>query len=164
MLNLTDKQIAEYFKRSYMAVDGLWFVKLEELHGFDTALNLDDLVWQIMPKIQARKLKSLLPLKDGMEGLREGYTTKLSLDGYEFQTQPTDTGFDVCVTRCPWHDIIVNAGRKHLAEKISPRICTADATGWAKEFGKDIAFSLTDGICRGNTSCRLCFHRNSNFS
>jgi hypothetical protein len=157
MFKLTDRQIAEYFKRSYMAVDGLWFVKLEERLGFDTALDLDDIVWQIMPKIQSRKLKSLIPLKDGLDGLHEGFTTKLNLEGYEFQTQKTEPGFEVHVTRCPWYDIIVNAGRRHLAEKISTRICTADATGWAKEFGKDITFEHSGQICKGNDCCRLCF-------
>jgi len=54
MLKLTDKQIVEYFKRSYTAVDGLWFMKVEEIYGFDTALDIDEEVWKVMPKIQAR--------------------------------------------------------------------------------------------------------------
>ena len=86
MLELTDKQIAEYFKRSYTAVDGLWFMKVEERYGFDTALDIDNDVWQVMPKIQARKLKTLGGLEDGWESLQKCITTKLTLDGFEFKT------------------------------------------------------------------------------
>ena len=44
MKELTDKQIAAYFHRSYTAADGLWFMKVEEKCGFDTALEIDDQV------------------------------------------------------------------------------------------------------------------------
>jgi hypothetical protein len=54
MLKLTDRQIADYFHRSYTAVDGLWFMKVEAACGFDTALDIDTGVWKVMPKIQAR--------------------------------------------------------------------------------------------------------------
>ncbi len=59
MFELNDKQIAEFFRRSYTAVDGLWFVKAEETCGFDAALDLDDEVWKIFPKVQARMLKDM---------------------------------------------------------------------------------------------------------
>ena len=54
MAGLTNKDRAEYYNRSYKAVDGLWFVKAEEQFDFDTALELDKEVWKVMPKIQAR--------------------------------------------------------------------------------------------------------------
>ena len=52
MVKLSSKQVADYFNRSYKAVDGLWFLKVEEKYGFDTALELDNEVWKILPKIQ----------------------------------------------------------------------------------------------------------------
>jgi len=68
MKELTYKQIAAYFHRSYAAADGLWFMKVEEKCGFETALEIDDQVWKVLPKIQARMLKSMLLLDEGMEG------------------------------------------------------------------------------------------------
>ena len=59
MLNLTDEKIIEYFKKSYTAADGLWFMKTEEKYDFDTALELDAKVWEVMPIIQALMLKPL---------------------------------------------------------------------------------------------------------
>ncbi len=52
MKHLTDQQAAEYFHRSFTAVDGLWFMKVEEKHGFDAALEIDNEVWKVLPKIQ----------------------------------------------------------------------------------------------------------------
>ncbi|NLE90228.1 MAG: hypothetical protein GX602_04765, partial [Dehalococcoidales bacterium] len=58
MEELSDRQISQYLQRSYEAVDGLWFMKVEEKLGFDTALEIDGEVWKVLPKIQARMLKN----------------------------------------------------------------------------------------------------------
>ena len=57
MSHLTEEQKTEYFRRSYTAVDGLWFMKVEERMGFEQALQIDEAVWRILPKIQARALR-----------------------------------------------------------------------------------------------------------
>ena len=77
MTKLDYQQIIEYFRRCYQAVDGLWFMKVEEKSGFDPALDVDHEVWKVMPKIQARMIKSMLKLNNGANALFEGLTTKL---------------------------------------------------------------------------------------
>jgi len=42
MTKLSSQQVADYFNRSYNAVDGLWFMKVEEKYGIDAALDLDN--------------------------------------------------------------------------------------------------------------------------
>ena len=69
MTDLSLQQVADYFNRSYKAVDGLWFMKVEEKYGFDSALELDNEVWKVMPKIQARMIKSFLGLENGSDAL-----------------------------------------------------------------------------------------------
>ena len=159
MLKLTDKQISEYFKRSYTAVDGLWFMKVEEKYGFDTALDIDDDVWKVMPKIQARKLKSMGNLTGGLESLGECITTKLTLDGFEFKIEPSDDAsiLKITLTECPWHNIMIKSGREHLSEKVGTRICNTEYQVWAAEFGDTIKFELDDQICKGNRCCILSF-------
>ena len=159
MLKLTDRQIAEYFKRSYTAVDGLWFMKAEERYGFDTALDIDDEVWKVMPKIQARKLKSMGNLTAGLDGLRECFTTKLTLDGFAFETEQSDDGRSLTITlsECPWHNVMIKSGREHLSEKVGTRICNTEYQVWAAEFGDDIKFELGDQICEGFKCCTLTF-------
>ncbi len=42
MMELSDKDISSYFQRCYTAVDGLWFMKLEEMEGFEETLDVDN--------------------------------------------------------------------------------------------------------------------------
>ncbi|VVB65080.1 L-2-amino-thiazoline-4-carboxylic acid hydrolase [uncultured archaeon] len=156
MKKLTDKQIAAYFHRSYAAADGLWFMKVEEKYGFDTALEIDDQVWKVLPKIQARMLKSMLLLDEGLEGLCEGIETRLALEGFEFEAEKDNDGLKVFIKRCPWHELMVKSGRENLSEKVSSLICREENSVWASEFG-DINFELDEQICRGSKRCMLRF-------
>ena len=159
MLKLTDKQISEYFKRSYTAVDGLWFMKVEDIYGFDPALDIDDEVWKVMPKIQARKLKSIGGSTEGLDGLRQCLTTKLTLDGFAFKAEQSDNdrSLKIILSECPWHNIMIKAGREHLSGPVGSRICTTEYQVWAAEFGDDIKFELGDQICEGQDYCILLF-------
>jgi hypothetical protein len=161
MLELTEKQRETFFHRSYKAVDGLWFMKLEEELGFDMALDIDERVWKIMPKIQARLLFSFSNMEKNIISLRECLTTRLDLEGFEFTVDELKPhkGFQICVTRCPWQDIIHDAGRDHLGATIGTRICTAEYKTWAEEFDKNISFSLGDQLCEGAEKCMLKFTR-----
>ena len=114
MTDLTDEQKTEYFRRSYTAVDGLWFMKVEERLGFDEALRLDEAVWKVLPKIQARALKGMMHLPGGLEGLEQALSARLALEGFEYEIEPRSEGFAVIVKRCPWHDLMIKSGRGEL--------------------------------------------------
>ncbi|MGD1019940.1 MAG: DUF6125 family protein [Verrucomicrobiia bacterium] len=156
---LTDKQAAQYFHRCYTAVDGLWFMKVEEKHGFEAALEADHQVWKVLPKIQARMLKAMLNADRGIDALRECLTTKLALEEFDFETRKTVDGFNILVNRCPWHDQLVKSGREHLANIVGRRICGTEYPVWAAEFG-DIQFVLQQQICEGCGQCVLRFSQN----
>jgi len=93
MAELGCQQISEYFHRCYKAVDGLWFMKIEEKIGFDAALDVDNEVWKVMPKIQAGMIKSMLKLNNGSDALFKGLTTKLELEGFKFKAEKNENGF-----------------------------------------------------------------------
>ena len=163
MIALDDKQMAEFYYRSFMSVDGLWFMKLEDRHGFDEALEIDVQVWKVLPKIQARLLKPLVSGDNPMEAFFQCYTTRLDLDGFQFNAEKTDDsqGFQVVVNSCPWNDMLVNSGRGNLAEKVGSAICNAVQPAWAAEFDKNISFELQRQKCRGSESCLFRFSNNS---
>src|SRR5512137_919721 len=93
MKRLKKKQVEQYLRRSYSAVDGLWFVKLEEKYGFDAALDRDREVWKVMAKIQSRALKAILTGPSGEDpDLREAFSAKLDLDGFQFGTRALKRG------------------------------------------------------------------------
>ena len=164
MIELSDKQKSEFFHRCFTAVDGLWFMKIEEAYGFDTALDIDDAVWKVMPKIQSRVLKQLCSQESGIEALQECWTTKQHLEGFTFDAELDDdgAGFTVRVRQCPWHETMIRSGREQLSGHIGNRICHTECAGWAAEFGDDIEGILKEQICTGSNICRFRFHRRTN--
>lgn len=163
MIELIDKNIAAYFQRSYTAVDGLWFIKVEEKEGFEKALDLDNEVWKILPKIQARTLKSFSNLEHGMDALYECLTTKLSLERYLFTTERFDDGgFMVIIGECPWNSLMIKSNRQEIAGKVGTRICRTEYEVWAHEFDGNIKFEMKDFICDGDRNCILKFRNIQN--
>jgi len=160
MIDLEGSQIAEYFRRCYTSVDGLWFVKVEDACGFERALQVDNEVWKVLPKIQARFFKSAANLDRGISALRECLTTRLHLEGFTF-TVPDNSGekeLRVTISQCPWHTLLLKSGRESISSKIGMRICTTEYTTWASEFGEDIKFQLQHKICSGEETCSLHFY------
>jgi len=159
MFELNDKQVADFFRRSYTAVDGLWFMKAEEKHGFDAALSLDDEVWKVFPKVQARLLKDMTGMAAGLDALGECFTAKLAIEGFRFDVEAAGSSLRVSISRCPWHDAMVKSGREALSGKVGTRICGTEYAVWATEFGAGIRFERKSEICTGGERCVLEFSR-----
>lgn len=157
MFELNDRQVADFFRRSYTAVDGLWFMKAEAAYGFDSALDLDDEVWKVFPKVQARMLKEAAGMSSGLEALRECFTTKLSIEGFRFDVQSMPHRFTVSISHCPWHDAMVRSGRQDLSGRVGTRICGTEYSVWAAEFGPGVRFDRKSEICTGSERCVLEF-------
>lgn len=49
--------------RNLWTVDGLYFLGIEDTYGTDVATKIDQHVWEVMGKIEARKLKEFLQIK-----------------------------------------------------------------------------------------------------
>jgi hypothetical protein len=158
MIHLTPKQIAEYFHHSYTTVDGLWFMKVEGKYGFEAALDIDNEVWKIFPKMQARLLKSLGKTGDGIEALFACLTTKLTVEGFEFKAEKNgNRSFNITISECPWHNLMIKSGREKLSGKVGTLVCNTEYSAWASEFGPNIRFELGQQICQGSKSCLLQF-------
>jgi len=157
MTKMSSQQIADYFNRSYKTVDGLWFMKVEEKYGFDTALELDHEVWKVMPKIQVRMIKSFLGLENGSDALLEGLVTKLELEGFKFKAEKTKNGFKITIFDCPWHNLMIKSGREHLSKLVGKTICNTEYQVWASEIEKTIKFKLRSQKCNKAEQCILDF-------
>jgi hypothetical protein len=159
MIELSDKEISAYFQRSYTAVDGLWFMKVEDRESFEEALDVDDEVWKILAKIQARTLKSISCLDHGVDALFECLTTKLNLEQYLFSAErfSDGSGFMIVIGECPWNEMMIKSNRQHLAGKIGTRICRTEYTVWAHEFDGNIEFEMNDFLCDGDRNCIMKF-------
>ena len=122
MSKLNHQQMINYFNRSYKAVDGLWFMKVEEKYGFNNAIALDNEVWKIIPKIQARMIKSFLGLKNGPNALFESLITKFELEGFKFNVEKNEKGFRITIDDCPWHNLMIKSGREKLSAIIGKTV------------------------------------------
>src|SRR3990172_679654 len=114
MKQFDDKIVADFLRRSYFAVDGLWFVRVEAEHLLEEALRLDEQVWRVMPKIQARKARELL----GVEGrtladLVQCFGLKFAAEGYEHEVHwPSESEVEFVVSACPWYAVLSHSGRE----------------------------------------------------
>jgi hypothetical protein len=157
MSELDSRQVAEYFSRSYKAADGLWFMKVEERYGFETALEIDNEVWKVMPKIQARMIKQFLGLEQGPDALLEGLRARLEVEGFTFTTEKIENGFRISITDCPWLNLMIKSGREHLAEKVGKKVCSTEYNVWASELAENMKFTLKSQKCGKAEHCILEF-------
>ena len=80
--------LTDYLRRSYFAVDGLWFSMVEKETSFEEALALDEQVWAVLAKIQARKAKELLHIEGGsIADLLKGLEVKLEAEEYGYTVE-----------------------------------------------------------------------------
>jgi len=186
MKNFSNKDIAEYLHRNFTSVDGLWFVKIEEILGFENALEIDKEVWKILPKIQARFIKSkleekFLPIQDDNanqhfqnrnkkqdfrkdlidfgpeEFFVEALRIKMRLDNFKFRLLKKPGLVKVIINQCPWHEIMLKSKREHLSGKIGSAICGTEYEVFASEFFKDSSFIITSQICNSAKTCNFKF-------
>ena len=153
------KNMAHFFNRSYKAVDGLWFLKIEERYGFETALEIDKEIWKIMPKIQARIIISILELGSDWEAFKKSMVTKLTWEGFKFEVRESPNGFQIEISECPWHDLMLKSGREKFSEKVGTAICSIEYSKWASEFEGDIKFNLETQKCKDKEFCLLNFSK-----
>lgn len=184
---LNSRQVKEYLQNSYSKVDGLWFLKTEEQFGFEKALELDLEVWKIMPKIQARHLKSVPEIKeiaDSFDMFLECLKIKMKLDNFitrivqssqdtsskiKGSKKPAGNSPDlvenkvitVTVNNCPWYNLMIKSGRENVSEKIGSMICGNEYSVFASEFDKNIKFELGSRICSKSACCKFVFTRKS---
>lgn len=156
---LDDRMISEYLRRSYFAVDGLWFMKVEERLDFEEALCLDTVVWGILGKIQARKARELLKIEGRtIADLVAALQLKWAAEQYAAGVaQQSDNRIEVEITACPWIELLRKSGREDLAARVADAICTTEYAAWAREFDPAIRVSFPERMCDACAACRLVF-------
>ena len=63
---MSDEKIADFIfmhLRNMWAVDGLYYLFIEKEYGTEIATEIDRHVWEVMGKIEARKIKQLFEIK-----------------------------------------------------------------------------------------------------
>ncbi len=152
------KLIADYLRKCFVSVDGLWFMKTEEDADFEKALELDIAVWEVLPKIEARTIQDLLDIGKGIKALRQALEFKLSAENSRFELSSLGPdGFTLKVRNCSWVAHIKKANREQFLERISESICSLEYRTFASEFGSDIIVEHDHGCCQTEGHCRFNF-------
>lgn len=152
--HMDSQVLSEYFKKCFLAVDGLWFMMLEKTDSFDKALEIDGRVWEILPKIQARKIKELLKLETATEkDLISAFKFKLDAEDFVSEILKKNSQINITIKKCPWLALLKKSNREHLAERISDVICSVEYGVFAKEFMEDMDFEVISRRCSGDEVC-----------
>jgi hypothetical protein len=147
-----EEKLVQYLRRSYTTVDGLWFVMIEKDEGQDRALELDERVWRVMGKIQAREAGRLAGRAgNAVADMRDALALKFEAEAFEHAIEESGDGVVFRISNCPWYEILKRAGREHLASVLSERICVNEYQAWAKEYGCQV--ELERGFCTGRGEC-----------
>jgi hypothetical protein len=158
--DIDDRTLAHYLRRAYHAVDGLWFMMVEQDSDFDHALDLDRRVWEILAKIQARKARELLRLAGSSpQDLARCFSLKLTADGHTFDVASDSDGVRFTIRGCPWLALLENSDRRHLAARVAQTICPTEGRLWCAEFGGEYAFEMPAMACSGADHCEMRFSR-----
>ena len=148
------QHLSEYFKKCFVAVDGLWFMMLEKADSFERALEIDSKVWEILPKIQARKIKELFKMAGANEeDLVKALKFKLGAEDFVSEIQWKDSQIKITIKECPWLALLRKSKREYLAEKISNAICTIEYGVFAREFVESLDFHIISRRCSGDQVC-----------
>jgi hypothetical protein len=147
----------EYLKRVYISVDGVWYIMVEKYFGFENALLLDKEVWQIMPKIAARKIKDLLGLPEKkLESLSESLAFRFAVEGYEVKSHRlNENTLEIQIASCPWRLQMLKLKKEELLTGVAERVCPIVYETWGREFIEQFRFEMNPQICKGAEICRL---------
>ncbi len=104
MKELDDEKYADLtFKhlRNMWAVDGLYYLGIEERFGTEAATEIDAFVWKIMGKIEARKLQKFLNLGTDLDSMIKGLKySGWAMDLEDKEWEKTDDGIILRNVEC----------------------------------------------------------------
>lgn len=155
-----ERLLIAYLRHAYHAVDGLWFSMVEQATDFDQALAIDQRVWEVLAKIQARQARELTGCQGNTHAeLARCFALKLTADGHQFESRIDDSGVTFVIQQCPWLELLRKSNRQHLAAPVAQAICPTEGRVWCAEFGGEYEFEMPQMACREADHCEMRFVR-----
>jgi hypothetical protein len=140
---LPKEKLMEYLRmhlRNLWAVDGLYYLNIEERFDIQTATSIDADVWAVMGKIEARKLKEFLGItaKDIPSMMKALLYTTWALD---LENKEVEITAHYAVIRNIHCRVQITRHNKGLKEFGCKPVRLGFLTAFAKEFNPDILVS-----------------------
>jgi len=118
--------------RNMWTVDGLYYLFIEEKYGTKEATEIDRKVWEIMGKLEARKIKELLNIK-GKD--IPSIMKALSYSGWSMDLE--DKEIEIKENKGIIRNIKCRVQKTRLSKGLSEFGCKPVRRGFLKEFAKE---------------------------
>lgn len=146
------------------AIDGLWFLAVEEKLGFDAALELDLEVWRRYGTIILKRAGRLLGINldpsspPALETVLRLLEVLCAIDGTECGRElisPDESVFTV--KRCTWWENLEKAGR----ERVVPceQVDNVSFEAWLEAVDPSLEMEITHSLPRGDEHCSWIIRR-----
>ena len=152
-MNSLDDQHIQLIRSALTAIDGLWFLEVENKFGFDKAFELDLKVWARYGPIMIKRIKKVLKVEDNnLEAFIQVFRVMSKIEGSKFiikEKSPKEVIMQV--QYCPWWENLKRANREKLVrcdivdKEILPE--------WATSFNPKMDFKLIKSLPAGHDTC-----------
>jgi hypothetical protein len=157
---IQDEDKLFYFERNFRTLDGLWIIEIEEQIDFESALEIDLIVWQRLYEIVFRRVKKYLSIQgDSLDDLTVILYFIWSCEGNSPQiTRQNDKEVLIEGIKCPYvESMLRNPERHKRIESICMIMCVGYLEPVIKQFNPNIKLKRTRFIGLGDNSCDFLF-------
>ena len=163
-MELEDGALNELRLGAITAIDGLWFIAVEQRLGFEAAFELDLQVWKSYGQVQLKRLARLLGVALEADSPPDLATVNslvealCRIDGTESAWEMLDEETSVFrVYGCPWWDNLRASGRSELVNcELVDNTLFAD---WLEKLDPGIEMEITRSLPRGDEHCEWILRR-----
>ncbi|MEM4949562.1 MAG: DUF6125 family protein [Candidatus Jordarchaeales archaeon] len=151
------ERVAEFFRGAYAAIDGVWFMSVEEKYGLSEAAELDARVWRLFARILAKRIMREFDVKgDGLDALVKSISLRWRMEKWVFETHSLSEREAVMrVYVCPWLEAVVKSGRRHVIPAMCGEVCEAVYRSWAETVNPKIVLERTRRMGCGDEFCEF---------
>jgi hypothetical protein len=149
---LSDDTLIDLLRGIYFAVDGLWFLAVEECFGFDKACELDFKVFGRLGGVVARRMRKRFGIK-GNDVSTAVKVLKIWLEAEGWKVLEVESNRRhavIQVEHCPWWNYLRRTGREKVIEAVCPTVCVRMFEGLAKEIEPEMTVEMSRQVpdCR----------------
>ncbi len=148
-----DERLLRLMRSAITAIDGLWFLEVEEKVGFEEAFKIDIKVWKRYGPIIINRIKKALSISsNNLDSFLQVLDYLCAIDGTQFKIKEKSPKLAFLqVIHCPWWENLKRSKRENLVrcdivdKEIFPE--------WAKAFNSKIEFQLDRSLPKGDEAC-----------
>ncbi|HUX98153.1 MAG TPA: DUF6125 family protein [Candidatus Deferrimicrobium sp.] len=148
-----DKQFIQLIRSALTAIDGLWFLEVENKLGFDQAFEIDIQVWKRYGSIIINRIKKILSLQENnLEAFLQVLKILCEIDGTQFEIKKQSPNEVIIqVNYCPWWENLKRSHREKLVRcDIVDKVIFPE---WAKYFNPELEFQILNSLPDGHDAC-----------